>query len=81
MTDESRGRTDAGLPRNAATSAAGYRMRARLAVRLAAGESEEQRRIAAQRVYHAVMAGGEGNAAGTDFCTIKKCQACKDEGW
>ncbi len=81
VTNESRGRTDADLPRNAATSAAGFRKRARLAVPLAAHETEEQRRITAQRVYHAVMAGGEGNAAGTDFCAIKKCQACKDERW
>jgi len=81
VTDESRGRTDADMPRHAAKSAAGRRQRARLAEPLAAHETEEQRRIAAQHVYHAVMAGGEGNAARTDFCAIKKCQACKDEGW
>ena len=81
MTDASRGRTDAGMPRNAAAAAAGNRKRGRLAIPLAAHETEEQRRIAAQRVYHAVMAGGEGNAAGTNFCAITKCQACKDEGW
>jgi len=81
VTDASRGRTDADMPRDAAKSAAGRRKRGRLAIPLAAHETEEQRRVTAQRVYHAVMAGGGGNAAGTNFCAIKKCQACKDEGW